>query len=66
MASLMGRTSCIPVAEKGVYAVYFKADVEALMEQNADLRRKLREEIHENALLHQEQIRKEMYERWAS
>ena len=65
MANLMGRTSCIPVAEKGVYAVYVKADVEALMEQNADLRRKLREEIHEKAELYEEIIRREM-EQWKS
>lgn len=51
VSGLLGRSACRPVMEKGVYAIYFKADVAALMEQNAGLRKRLREVVCENTEL---------------
>ena len=48
---LMGDPACRPVADKGAYAVYLKADVEALRAQSRERNRRLREVVHENALL---------------
>ena len=47
-------SACKPVSEKGIYAVYLKADIAALKEQNAKLRKRYREVVHENTQLSKE------------
>lgn len=55
MASgLLGMSACKPVMEKGAYAVYMKGDIAALKEQNAKLRKRYREVVHENTELSRE------------
>jgi hypothetical protein len=52
MASgLFGISACKPIKERRIYAVYFKADVAALKEQNARLLKRYRDVVHENTEL---------------
>lgn len=53
MSGLMGDWACRPVAEKGVYAVYCKGDIDALKERNRRLKERYREVVHDNAMLEQ-------------